>query len=103
MNSFNSIRGLDDVPRDGMPKSKRKKYLGPEADYYDTCKGKMVCIEFNTSPPRDAVTVRLDWVDRFTIGVRDTTTGKKTMLFKKSIHSIERDGTNGHTDSSGQV
>lgn len=101
MDGFNAIRGLDTVPRDGMPRAKRKKYLGPEADFYDTCKGKTVRIAFNTNPEREPVTVRLDWVDRFTIGVRDTTTGRKSMLFKKSIHSLERDNGNGSSENSG--
>jgi len=77
-------------------KPKRKKFLGPEADYWDLCKGKLVRIEFQRRD-RDPIVVRLDWVDRYTIGVRDITTGQKRMLFKEGIYSIERDIDDGRT------
>lgn len=89
------------MPRDGVTK-KRKKYLGPESDFYDDIKGRAVRIEFNTNPPRDSVVVRLDWVDRYTIGVRELAgTHRKYMLSKQSIHSLERSADDhGATDDS---
>lgn len=101
MERATDTRGPEVVPRNGNQKAKRKKYLGPESDFYDECKGKMVRIEFNSTPQRESITVRLAWVDRFTIGVLDETTGRKTLLYKSSIHSIERDGNNGRSDNSG--
>jgi hypothetical protein len=75
---------------------KRKKYLGPESDFWDQCKGQAVRIEFRQEGV-DPVTVRLDWVDRYTVGVRDIKSGQRRMLFKSVLASIERNREDGPT------
>jgi hypothetical protein len=76
------------VPEKVGPK-KRKKYLGPESDFWDELKGKTVRIQFADTKRPDMV-ARLDWVDRFTIGLRDTVNGRRFMLFKHVLHSLEK-------------
>lgn len=77
---------------------KRKKYLGPEADFWDQLKGKTVRIEFHREDV-EGITVRLDWVDRYTVGVRDLKSGTKRMLFKSGLQSIEREREDGQGPS----
>lgn len=93
----------------GGPK-KRKKYLGPESDFYDELKGKIVRIEFVAEENREPMTAKLDWVDRFTIGLRDMVTGRRFMLFKHVLHSLEKsfsgfegDEKHGTTTDSGRL
>lgn len=85
--------------REGTTK-KRKKYLGPESDFYDEIKGRMIRVEFNTNPPRKAEVVKLVWVDRYNIGVCDPF-GRRYMLSKKSIHSLERSVDHGAANNLG--
>lgn len=89
------------MPKDGS--RRRKKYLGPESDFYDNLKGRTVKIEFNTQPPRKGLTARLDWVDRYTVGIRDPLSGRRSMLFKKSIHTLERSDDDGTSINSGRL
>lgn len=77
-----------------QPAKKRKKFLGPEADFWDICKGKTVRIEFHREDV-EGITVRLDWVDRYTVGVRDLKSGHKRMLFKSGLKSVEREREDG--------
>lgn len=84
-----------------MPK--RKKYLGPESDFFDNLKGRIVKIEFNTVPARKGLLARLDWVDRYTVGVRDPQTGRRIMLYKQSIHTLERSDGDGTAINSGRL
>jgi len=68
----------------------RKKYLGPESDFYDRCKGEEVQIELLGDDRIQVIRVQLDWVDRYTIGVRDAL-GSKFMVNKSAIRSLGRD------------
>jgi len=85
------------VPKEGSPK-RRKKYLGPESDFYDELKGKVVQVQLDRGAQ---VVARLVWVDRFTIGLASLTTGKRTMWYKHCIRAIERSGEHGAADHIG--
>lgn len=70
----------------GKSASKRKKYIGPEADFYDSLKKQRVRVEF-ISEPDTFLDCRLEWVDRFTIGV--TFENRMVMYYKHNIFSIQ--------------
>lgn len=84
------------MPREGPPK-RRKKYLGPESDFYDELKGQIVRVEFDRGT---SVIARLVWVDRYTIGLSDLKTGKRSMRYKHCINGIERSEDHGATEHS---
>lgn len=85
---------MGDAAVQTAPAKKRKKFLGPEADFWDQCKGRTVRIEFYQEEV-EGITVRLDWVDRYTVGVRDLKSGTKRMLFKSGLKSIEKEREDG--------
>lgn len=85
------------MPREGSPR-RRRKYLGPESDFYDELKGQVVQVELDRGV---SLTARLAWVDRFTIGLADLKTGKRTMWYKHAIRAIERSEKHGASEHSG--
>jgi hypothetical protein len=87
-------------PNNGTRK-KKKKFTGPESDFYDKCKGQMIRIEF-IHPGRKPLVARLDWVDLYTIGLRDVTSGRKIMMRKTDIHTIQRDDDNGSSTATSE-
>lgn len=82
----------NDVPK------KRKKYLGPESDFYDELKGQIVKVGVDDGSD---LVARLVWVDRYTIGLKDLVTGKRSMWYKHSIQVIERNEDHGAPGNSG--
>lgn len=85
------------MPKNDAPK-KRKKYLGPESDFYDELKGQIVKVEMDDGSDLIA---RLVWVDRFTIGLMDLGTRKRSMWYKHSIRGVERSEEHGAPGNSG--
>jgi sRNA-binding regulator protein Hfq len=70
----------------GKNAPKRKKYLGPEADFYDQLKKQLVRVDF-ISEPETFLVGRLEWVDRFTIGI--SFENRMIMYYKHNIFSIQ--------------
>ncbi len=66
-------------------KPKKKKYNGPESDFYDRLKGKSVIIALRDD---EKIRRQLKWVDRYSVGVLNDD-GAEQLICKHAIATIE--------------